>query len=529
MRYVLCLLVLMPVSSLADRFQTASDYADALRDATSKRVCIAMAEVRADAVRTHIAGRCQADSLFQIGSITKTFTGVFLAEAVLNETLALETPIDELIEGGAPDYAGQSITLLDLATHFSGLPRLPTNIDLNEAAQDDPYARYGRQELNEFLNTYTLPRAPGAQMEYSNLGMGLLGDLLARQSGMSYEDLIRSVISEPLEMSDTVITPDRKQSRRRTQGLGYDYKPVPDWRFDALAGAGALYSTLDDMVRYAKVNLDASQSPLGSSLAFAHMSRRPVAEMGGHIGLGFFIRGAGLWHNGQTAGHKSFFGFIPEQEHAVVVLANAPLETLDLIGAHVLEGVALPPIEAETNSGPYAEFIGEFVMSPQFAIEITTNGKRLFGQATRQPKFGTRETGIDQFQIVGVEAQITFNRNDAGEIVSLTLFQNGQRQIARKKGVVIEREVIELPATHLDRLVGTYQLAPGVTLTISRRGSQILAQVTGQPAVPVYPRSPTRFYYEVVVAEIEFELGAEGVATSLILHQNGQHHAKRVE
>src|SRR5262245_10769648 len=153
-------------------------------------------------------------TIYEIGSVTKVFTGLLLAEAVTRGEVTLDTPLSKLLPSDVkpPKHDDQEITLEELATHFSGLPKLPANMPADTFA--NPYADYGRDKLFAFLNGYRLARTPGTAFEYSNLGAGLLGTLLSDKAGSTYEDLLRRRITAPLAMTNTTIALSAEQQRR---------------------------------------------------------------------------------------------------------------------------------------------------------------------------------------------------------------------------------------------------------------------------------------------------------------------------
>ncbi|HEU4754468.1 MAG TPA: serine hydrolase, partial [Armatimonadota bacterium] len=184
-----------------------------------------------------------ANSVFEIGSITKVFTGTLLAEMARSGELALDDPVAKYLPEGVrvPARDGKEITLLSLSEQNSGLPSVPSNLHPADAA--NPYAGYTVQQMYDFLSGYTLPGDPGERYEYSNLGVGLLGHALALRAGKPYEALVRARILAPLGMTHTAInfTPWMKQHL----ALGHDPAGavVPGWDLPAFAGAGALRST----------------------------------------------------------------------------------------------------------------------------------------------------------------------------------------------------------------------------------------------------------------------------------------------
>jgi len=196
------------------------------------------------------------DDVFEIGSITKVFTGTLLAEMAQRGEVALDEPVKTLVPAGVtvPARNGRTITLEDLATHTSGLPRLPEN--LAPAGESDPYVDYTPQQLYDFLSSYTLTRDVGAEFEYSNEGAGLLGHLLALRAGQSYADIVRERILAPLGMTSTAVEVTAPMRERFVQGHDGDGRAVAHWNFTTLAGAGGLRSTAADMLAFAAAGLD---------------------------------------------------------------------------------------------------------------------------------------------------------------------------------------------------------------------------------------------------------------------------------
>src|SRR5215472_1334549 len=185
------------------------------------------------------------DTVFEIGSVSKVFTSLLLADMVKRKEVTLGDPAAKYLPERVrlPERSGKSITLLDLSTHRSGLPRLPGNLKPKDPR--NPYAGYSVDDLYQFLSGYTLPRDPGSEFEYSNLGGGLLGHVLACRAGTDYESLIRCRITQPLGMPDTRITLSSSMTRRMASGHNAMLMPVSHWDFQSLAGAGALRSSVN--------------------------------------------------------------------------------------------------------------------------------------------------------------------------------------------------------------------------------------------------------------------------------------------
>jgi CubicO group peptidase (beta-lactamase class C family) len=287
-------------------------------------------------------------TLFEIGSITKPFTAVVLAELAREGKLKLDDPLQLHLPPGlkVPRRGDKQITLAQLATHTSGLPRVPASwLGLVfHRRPDNPYTVWDVKHLTKFLGGHELRRDPGAAYEYSNLGAGLLGLALAQRDGVkSYEELVVRRVCGPLGLDDTRITLSPDQLRRFAQGHGTWGRPVKAWDFDALAGCGALRSGADDLLRFAAANLGLTRTPLRPALEECHKPRvdawKPV-----RVGLAWHLiprpgrEGAVVFHDGQTGGFHCLLAFVKESGTAVAVLCNSTqIGGLDVAGFSVLK------------------------------------------------------------------------------------------------------------------------------------------------------------------------------------------------
>jgi len=240
---------------------------------------------------------------YQIGSVTKVFTALLLATYVVDGELALAQPVGELV-GDLPRHVDR-VTLEQLATHTSGLPRVPREMWRRWLARHpDPYADVDHDALVRALATTRL--RPRRRPAYSNLGAGLLGHALARHAATTYDDVLRRRVTAPLGMVATGTDPVERPPGHRRRGRPH---PVA-WRFDALAGAGALWSSLADLQRFLAAQLDPPAGPAGDAVRLTHRTRVPGRRMDQCLGW-FRLHGRDgelLWHNGGTAGYRSFVG-----------------------------------------------------------------------------------------------------------------------------------------------------------------------------------------------------------------------------
>lgn len=288
-------------------------------------------------------GPPRADTIFQIGSITKVFTALALADAVTRHELSLNTPLSTYF----PEANGRAsaITLGHLAAHTSGLPRLPRGFTFKALRnRSDPYRNFTSEDLRAAIARARPRPAPGTKVRYSNFGAGLLGEALSRHAGLPFKRLIAERITGPLGLADTVLSLDQDQLPRRAQGYNRRRRPVPDWDLGAMPGAGALYSTPKDLLAFARAQLHPQTTPLAG--AFRLVQEPQVkANRWMSVGLGWHltpIPGAAhtsLWHNGGTGGFRSYLGLLPGADAGVIVLANTA-SSVDGIGFTVLRHLA---------------------------------------------------------------------------------------------------------------------------------------------------------------------------------------------
>jgi D-alanyl-D-alanine-carboxypeptidase/D-alanyl-D-alanine-endopeptidase len=377
------------------------------------------------------------DTVFEIGSVSKAFTGTLLADMVERGEVKLDDPISRYLPKTVkvPARNGREITLADLATQSSGLPRMPDNFSPKDP--NNPYADYSVEQMYDFLSGYKLTRDIREKYEYSNLGVGLLGHVLALKAGTNYEALVLQRVCAPLQMRDTAITLTPALRARLAVGHNEMLKPVANWDIPTFAGAGALRSTANDLMKFVAANLGLTKSDLLPAMQKAREPRHEAGSLEMKIGLGWHISTKYgtevVWHNGGTGGYHSFIGFDPKKRRGIVVLSNSA-NSIDDIGFHLLES-----------------------------------------------KY------------------------------ELARYQPAKERIA-----------VKLDAKALDACVGQYELAPGAIFTVRREGGRLLAQLTRQQFLEIFPENETNFFYQAVDAQLTFIKNARGEVTSLVLHQNGQ-------
>ena len=384
-------------------------------------------------------GPVNADTLFEFGSISKTFTALLLADSVVRGTLKLEGAVEAVLPEGLKlrDSAGIAITWADLATHRSGLPRLPDNL---RAEGPDPYADYDRAALWRFLKAWQPTQRRDVRFEYSNLGYGLLGEALALHAGSRFDELLRSRVLQPLGLDDLRLALRGAPATGLKNGHDSQRRPVPNWHFDAIAGAGALVGSARMLARYAQAALGLFDHPLQAAFNLALRPRSEGPSSVNRVALGWlsaplFDRQV-LNHDGATSGFSTSLFLDPQRRRASLVLANAQVVVNDL-ALHLLEPrVPLRDIGAERRSleRPALEMdaealgalAGSYALNPQFTLAVRQREGRLFAQATGQGEFELFALATRRFFARVTPLEIQFE-GETGTPPALLLLQAGQR------------------------------------------------------------------------------------------------------
>ena len=369
-------------------------------------------------------------TVFEIGSITKVFTALALADMVVKGEVGLDDAVQRYLPDSVhvPSRGGKQITLRLLSAQRSGLPRMPGNFA--PADRDNPFADYDTARLYAFLDHYTLTRDPGASYEYSNLGVGLLGLALARRNGTSYEDLVLRRVIEPLHMADTRIALTPELRARLAHGYA-GRQPVGNWDLGALAGAGALRSTAADMAMLAAAAAGLTRTALDSAFRLTEAIEFDAGP-GMRIGLAWHVLGpdsaAVFWHNGGTGGYRAFLGVDPRRKRGVVVLSNST-QGIDDIGYHLLvPTLPLATVRAAITLPPDSldAYVGTYRLAPAFVLTVRRDGAGLVAQATGQGPAPIYASARDEFFLMAVDAQLSFVRDSTGKVASLILHQGGR-------------------------------------------------------------------------------------------------------
>ena len=446
-----------PISSNERVFPSDGDIREILRqrvDAQGKGIGMVVGVIEPAGARVVSYGQSgegdqrppDGDTAFEIGSMTKVFTALVLAEMVRRGEVALEDPIAKYLPDGVriPARNGQPITLLDVATHTSGLPLMPDGlVSLSELVT----LKYSDAQLYAFLARYELPRQTGTTWDYSNIGYSLLGKALAARAAVDYETLLRTRVSVPLELTNTGVTFQRLKGRL---AVGHDGSLQPTLPLSTvpimsvMMPAGAVLSTANDLLSLLAVAMGYDRSPLAPAMAAMLNTRRP--SPGGEQALGWMVEGTSddqlVVHDGGTFGFASSMVWDPKKRAGVVVLSNHVAAVGD-VARHLLrpsrplaKPTATKRIEITLDSAILDSYAGRYTAAAE-AFVVTKEGDFLTILLPADwglPKLRLRPERRRDFFTAELPLRVTFQTNDDGQVSGLVIHPpRGQKAIPAKR------------------------------------------------------------------------------------------------
>ncbi len=469
-------------------------------------------------------------TLYEIGSITKTFTSLLLAQELQQQRLQLTTPVQQLLDFPIGQQDKSAINLMQLATHSSGLPRLPSNF--LPADPENPYLDYDRRLLAAYLASYQQQPRPDQAYSYSNFAYGLLGYALSQHHKTSYQDLLETRIFKPLGMTASSLNANSASNPKKARPHGANQALVKDWDFDVMAGAGAIRSSGQDMMRYLKQQVAPANNDLGLAIKLSQQALQNTGRGDEQIALGWHItqhQGQKIiTHSGMTGGYSSYAAFMPDKKRAVYVVTNIARDVTDIGNLALVAAARYDDPEQRASIALSAQdlsaYLGTYALNPQTRISLTSKDQNLFAQLTGQAAYPVYAETKDLFFYKVADAKLRFIRDQEGKVSALELLQNGLTQRAPKilmQDLTANSEKILSPEI-LNQYVGNYEFTPAFKLQIRLQDQQLSAKATGQPAAPIYAKDQDHFFYKLVEAELKFNRDEQGLVKGLTLYQNGQ-------
>ncbi len=497
--------------------------------------CMAVAVVERDHVARAYrcadpkdAARIDADTAFEIGSVSKTMTAVLLADLIGQGKASLDDPLSAYLPEGTPvpAFEGRPILLRHVVTHTSGLPGLPSRLGADNI--DDPYARLTVDALLASLGDVTLTAAPGTHFEYSNFASMVLSYAVARRAGTDLETLLRQRLFASLGMAQAYVeAPPR--GVRTAIGHTPNGKPTPAWTFATdLAGVGGVRATLGDMVRYVQGNLGWIESPISPALELAQQplgGQPPMAMNWMRVPV------AGrtvLMHEGGTGGFSSFVAVDRQRGRGVVILSDTTwnsIGSLGSLGLHLVDA-SFPLGKPRKLATPPRELLdalaGDYQLEGAMRIALRQREGRLFVQAAGQGEYAMDYDDAGDFFPLELDAVLSPRRKAAGGY-GFTWTQMGAVLPATR--IDPQAKAAPPPAlspAELAAYAGDYPLMPGFVLTLRARDGALHAQATGQGEFPLAPAAKDAFEAPAFGIGIFFKRDAAGKVVALELHQGGQ-------
>ena len=463
---------------------------------------------------------------FRLGSVTKQFTAAAILFLEERGKLKIEDPIKKYL----PDApaAWDKITIYNVMTHTAGIPSLT---GFPEYARFRAF-QHTPEQLVALFRDKPLEFTPGTRMAYSNSGYILLGYLIEKVSGETYQDFLQKNIFTPLGMKDSGYDSNFAIIPHRAAG----YSPGPNGLLNAdfehmsvPFSAGALYSTTEDLFRWEQGLFG------GKLLSAASLAKMTTPFMSGYaLGVGVdTVKGRKqISHGGGIAGFNTYLAYFPDTKVSVAVLGNlngsAPQQIANRLAALAHgETIVLPSERKEITLSPeiLKQYVGVYdlgKMAPNYKMMISMENGQLMAQASggsKAPLFAGSET---KFFPKVVDDEFEFLKDEKGKVISFTLTQNDSGRVTKAPKIsdeVPQHQEIPISRDILAQYVGTYRIQPGVDVTITLEGTQLFTQITGQQKFPLYPESETKFFLKIVDATNEFLKDEKGAVTHIILRQ----------
>lgn len=471
------------------------------------------------------------EMVFELGSVTKQFTAASIL--LLQERGKLSVTDD--ITRYLPDFPthGQRITLEHLLTHTSGIPSYTGLPEWYAKVRED----LKPADVIALFKDKPLEFNPGERWAYDNSGFFLLGAIIEKVSGQSYEQFVEQEIFQKLGMTHSRYGHPDELIPRRAYGYSKDDKGFHNADYISMSSpyaAGALVSTVDDLAIWDRALSGETllrKASLDRMFTTAKLKSGLPVDYGYGMGVFDFAGRHVQMHGGDIPGFTTVVARVPEARLFIAILSNndASDPRLDDIALHIVARALGQPLE-EIRTIPLdpralADYPGVYRFDEKTTRFITQEGGKLFAQRSGGEKYEISATAPDEFIYADRMNRLRFQRDAQGKVTGVD-FQplSGIRQTGTRTSDPLpeERQAVKVDPSIYDAYAGEYELAPTFSIAVTREGDQLFAQATGQPKFEIFPASESRFFLKVVDAEVEFVRGADGKVTGLILHQGGR-------
>jgi CubicO group peptidase (beta-lactamase class C family) len=467
---------------------------------------------------------------FRIGSVTKQFA----AAAILKLQEDGKVNVTDKLSKYFPDFPrGDEVTIHHLLTHTSGIKSFTSKSDFYATVASSATS----QEMIDSFKNDPFDFNPGEKFAYNNSGYFLLGAIVEKVSGKSFNDYLRDTFFEPLGMRDTGVHSATSLLKHEATGYGWEQGKVSkatDWDMSRAGAAGNLYSTVEDLMRWNEGVFGGKiLSKESLKAAFTPVKLKSGDEPPMNYGYGWMMserRGLKtISHSGGLNGWLSNLTRYPDQNTTVVVFHNAfpnvprlePGAIAEIVADLFLwqEMKARPKYEVDESVDPttFAAYVGRYDYFGA-VMDVALEGNQLTAQLTGQPRYPIYPFGANQFFWKVVDAQIEFMKDDSGQVVSARHTQAGQSFVVKR---LPDEKIVDVDEATLDRYVGKYEYKGLGVMTIRRDEKKLLAQMTGQPEFELFAKASDTFFWKAVVAEIKFEVNDDGKVEKAIHTQGG--------
>jgi CubicO group peptidase (beta-lactamase class C family) len=473
----------------------------------------------------------EPDMIFRLGSITKQFTAVSILLLAQEGKLGLQDEIAKFL----PDYPtrGRRITIEHLLTHTSGIQSYTDMPEWLPLWRKD----FTVKELVDLFKDKPMQFEPGSSWAYNNSGYFLLGAIIEKVSGKTYEDFVTERIFKPLGMKGSSYGSTERIIPRRVPGYQADkggFVNAPYLSMTQPYAAGSLLSTVDDLAIWSDAVFAGKvvrKEWLDKAFTPYKLTNGQSAGYGYGWFVGDFAGHRSIEHGGGINGFTSYEMTFPEDRIFLAILTNSAIEGRGPEPRAVkIAWLALGLAEPERKTYALAArdldvFVGVYANERKREYYVSREGDKLFAQQQGGTKDELYPASATEFFLKDNPVRLTFVKDAGGRVSGLQIKSRiGPAQILTKtdKPLPAPRKEAAVDPKLYDRLTGDYELTPGFILTILRRGDKLISQATGQPEVELFPESETRFFLKVVDAQVDFVLDAAGRVTGLVLHQGGQ-------